>query len=166
MNGAVTGLRGTLLEAEDVPPGRRLSVWRVGGCVLGDVEVAPQTVITVCAGTRTMLFDETAPPDQVLALFDVLRDHVGDRASGAGDDWRFIQIPIDERMVNGVVSVSVPGRLQLVTRRGAPPAAPALLADISLSLPDHGVEWRAEHVPVTVRDFDWTRPIDHHGGVR
>jgi len=148
----IRGICGSVIEAEDVPPGGRLAVWRVDGCVVGGVEVRTQTVITVCAGGRAMVFDDASPPEQVLALFDALRDHLG------GPDWRFIQIPMDDRTLGAMVDVSIPGRLHLVTRPG-PAAMSALVADIRLSFPDE-VEWRGEGVPVTVR------PIGDHGGDR
>jgi hypothetical protein len=151
------GLAGRVLETDGGAPAVRLAVWRFQAGRIDGIDVAGQVVITVRAGTAVLLLDESARPEQVLALFDAFCVRLG---SNAG--WHSSQLPIDVSSDADLLEVEIPGRLHMVTRR----RASALVADISLSLSEHGLNWGAERVPVTEREFAWTLPSAEHGGDR
>jgi hypothetical protein len=113
-------------------------------------------VVIVGADLPTVLLDETATPEQVLALLDALngrgRTPPAGIAGTAADGQRHVLVPVRSHFSRRSVVVSIPHRLRIAARLGAPVGAAA--ADIEVTLPEHNLEWQGRRVPVRT----WTFP--------
>jgi len=138
---------GTAFEISCGPTGGTVAVWRIGAGRVHGVDVSGQVVLVVAGrpgcttespATRVVLLDEMANPEQVLALLDALRG----RRDG------FCQIPIEYSAAGDRHEISVPDRLRAVIHLDR-----MVASEVSVALPEHGLEWLARDVPVSFRRF-------------
>jgi hypothetical protein len=64
------------------------------------------------------------------------------------DDHGFCQVPITSSIAGKRVDISVPDRLRLVIHLDR-----LVASEVSVAMPEHGLGWLAQDVPVSSRDI-------------
>lgn len=154
-------VHGTVLEISGGPYRRAVSAWRINAGRINGIDVSGQVVLVISshpAGalegpcTRVVLLDERASPEQVLALLDAFRGRLGGHlaefaGTGVGDGG-FCQVPIASSIAEERVDFSVPDRLRLIVHLDR-----LVASEVSVAMPEHGLGWLAQDVPVSSRDI-------------
>jgi hypothetical protein len=154
-------VHGTVLEMSGEPYRQTVSAWRINAGQINGVDVSGQVVLVISGRpgralegrcTGIVLLDERASPEQVLALLDAFRGRLGGHLAefaGTGvDDRGFCQVPIASSIAGERVDISVPDRLRLVIHLDR-----LVASEVSVAIPEHGLGWLAQDVPVSSRDI-------------
>lgn len=136
MSTAAYCIEGNVLHVQE--PGCALTAWHIARGSVGDVDVSGLNLVAVSHGDgeqarRVFFLNETAVPEQVRAVLDLLQGSVGlswGGVRGAVQDVGVYQVPVEVG-----ASVKVPGRLVL--------DAAAEQADLWADIPELELAWRS-----------------------
>ena len=136
MSTAAYSIEGNILQVHE--PGRALTAWHIDQGTVGDVDVSGLNLVAVSQGDgeharRVFFLNESAGPEQVRVVLDLLQSRVGLSWGGVAEAARDVgvyQLPVE--IGDGV---KVPGRLVLDTA--------AEEAQLWVEIPELELAWRS-----------------------
>lgn len=136
MSTAAYSIEGNVLQVQE--PGCALTAWHIARGSVGDVDVSGMNLVAVSHGDgeqarRVFFLNESAVPEQVRAVVDLLQGSVGLSWGGVGEavqDVGVYQVPVEIG-----AGVKVPGRLML--------DAAAEQAELWVDIPELELAWRS-----------------------
>lgn len=136
MSTAAYSIEGNVLQVQE--PGCALTAWHIARGSVGDVDVSGLNLVAVSNGDgeqarRVFFLNETAGPEQVRAVVDLVQGRVGLSWGGVGEgagDVGVYQVPVEIG-----AGVTVPGRLVL--------DAAADDAELWVEIPELDLAWRS-----------------------
>lgn len=136
MSDGAYSIEGNVLQVHE--PGCALTAWHIARGSVGEVDVSGLNLVAVSHGhgeqaRRVFFLNETAAPEQVRAVGDLVQGRVGLVCGGVGNTGRDVglyQVPVEIG-----ARVTVPGRLLL--------DAAAEEAELWVEIPELDLAWRS-----------------------